>query len=103
LNGQLREPDPPFPDRRLQIAQRGHLHVWAHIHVAVFHRMHGVSAAVVAHGGHVVHIGRSPAGLAVGRHIHIRHGVFVFLLLRRGKAHRQNNDSASREKPLAHA
>src|SRR5437870_1325062 len=25
------------------------VHVWAHINVAVFHRMHGVSAAVVAH------------------------------------------------------
>jgi hypothetical protein len=72
----------------LQIAQRGHLHVRAHIHVAVLHGMHGVSAAVVAHGGHVVHIGCSYVGLGVGRHIHVRHGVFFFLLLRRGKAHR---------------
>ncbi|MGA2220016.1 MAG: hypothetical protein ABSG51_18160 [Terracidiphilus sp.] len=47
---------------RLEITQRGHLHVRAHVHVAAFHGLHSMSAAVVAHPRHVAHLGRAHVG-----------------------------------------
>ena len=46
----------------LEIAQRGHLHVRAHIHMMALHGLHGVSASIVAHPGHVVHFRRTRVG-----------------------------------------
>ena len=64
---------------RFQIAQRRHLHVRAHVHLAIGHGEHGVGAAILVHPlhvrhGHVAHI-RGIAGCIVRRGRDRRGGV----------------------------